>query len=194
MSTVPPKSLIGFPRFALDAGTRWYRCHRSERDPTTPSAVPPRFSPAGRPALYMSNSPEVAVLEVRLPDIGDRVLSNLADWALSELVITADLILANLAAPSSVRWGASRALFTSSDMAMTQAWARDLAAIGFAGLIWPSRVDPYARTIALFDRTLGIVTLATTTPVDIWLSKLGGNRRLGRYGIEAALWSGEAQR
>lgn len=149
----PSEDLTHFPAFALRAGEILFRIHRADRGPWWfGSTGAGRFdlSPP-RGTCYLAEDPLGAFVEVfreahLVPEeaVRRRVQSHLG--------LPRPLRLADCVARKSRMFGVTAAIHSTSDFALTGAWALGLATAGFDGLRYLLSHDPAQRLVgyALF--------------------------------------------
>jgi hypothetical protein len=188
----PPAELEREPLLAhFPAGTRLYRVHSLTRaadafNPCTrPDLRPGRFHPfyvadgTPVPVLYAGTSEEAALFETIFRDVpragpAKRVFpTRYRGTGLSELVLTEDLVLADLRGPGLLRFGLRPRNLTDCSAAHypeTVRWAAALhrAFAGLDGLAWTSRQDNRATAVMLFgDRVPASALAAGSAPLRL---------------------------
>jgi len=140
------------PGASLPAGTTLYRVQASDRDPRIPvSGISTRFGYRG--TLYLATTPYAAIYStiqsMRRPPEASHW--RLAASYLTVLAVRRTLLVADL---SDVRWAKlgvePRIWAPGSPIGDSNELAEILVRRGFAGLLWPSPIDPHARRVVLF--------------------------------------------
>jgi hypothetical protein len=114
-----------------------------------------RFNPCSVPgvgACYLAERPVAALLEC-FKGVTVVAEEDLAAKAHFSADLTADVRLADCAAPAARLFGVNGEIHTTTDYELTQAWASALASAGFAGVSYLCRSDPEMRltSYAFFD-------------------------------------------
>jgi hypothetical protein len=191
MMAVPPEDLSSFPELHLSPGSRWYRRHSAEHDPSTPSSSPLRFSfpenGSFHPALYFSSSPEVAILGLLVSTV--ITLSELKLFAISEFALISPIRAADFAVPACRRWGITPDLYLGSNFRRAQAWAQQLHKAGFDAIQWPSVVNPYDLKLVVFEHARSKFELVDTRSADTFLPERALSASDPRA-LQHALWTG----
>lgn len=159
----PPQDvneLANFPELVLPAGAEVHRIHSADVGAWYFNAEDTwRFNPcstAGLGACYLAERPVAGLLEsfkgVSVVDEQD-----IAAKAHFTVTLEAEIRLADCCAPAAGDFGVNGEIHTTTDYAMTQAWAAAFAQAGFAGVRYLCRSDPGMSLIgyALFDRAGG---------------------------------------
>lgn len=144
------------------AGERLHRGHRlgNAPDALVPGIGDSRFAPLpDTHHTYVSRSRTAGLLESALHELSGRdptiYLAQLDGWALTEVALTADVVLADLRDAALDRLGIARAALVDSDPLhhpCTRRWAaalreRGVARTPVAGVVWHSRqADLHARS------------------------------------------------
>jgi hypothetical protein len=147
----------------VDAGTTWYRIHRTERDPLwfgpVPGAAPEfRFdAPSGEYRIcYLGASPEASFAEtfLRRPPVRLIARAELAARALSRVIVTRKLRLAALHGQGLARAGVAGEVTMGLDYTRSRAVALELwrHAEQVDGISYQCRHDSGELAIALFGR------------------------------------------
>jgi hypothetical protein len=156
----PPQDageLANFPELVLGAGAEVHRIHSADLGAWYFNAENTwRFNPcsiAGLGACYLAEHPVAGLLEnfkgVSVVDEQD-----IAAKAHFTVTLEAEIRLADCCVPAAGDFGVNGEIHTTTDYAMTQAWAAVLAQAGFAGVRYLCRSDSGMSLIgyAFFDR------------------------------------------
>ncbi len=185
----PPKRL---PLTCVPAGTLWMRIHAQARNalwfgPSRGRQPIHRFDdPAGRfRVCYFGTTLEVCFAEtfLRNPPVRILALDDLAGRSIATVELLRDLRLVPLHGPSLARLGVTAELASGGDYQSPQHWSRALWEHHDQpdGLLYRSRHDDSAHSIALYDRAkdgLKIVQAPSLTEDPQQLARL-----LKRYGV-----------
>ena len=157
-----------FPSARVDRRRRWFRHHRRRRSAPDQGAWFFSSSPATAPSVgsgrfdlaqpggtcYLASTATSAVLELVGPEFVRHgwVSGTILDArVVSSLSLPEPVRAAALDHPQASSFRVSAELFTMSDYATTQAWARAFSAAGFGGILTRLRFSPGgARGLALF--------------------------------------------
>jgi hypothetical protein len=143
--------IAAVPEHTLGAGSDLARGYRTDYSatgfPPPGAGRPGRFSPLeGVSHAYAARFASAAVLETALRDVDSRdrlvVAPQLAGWAVSQVVATRSLVLADLRGPSLAALELSPEQLTTAGPAhyrCTGQWAAALHRRGFDGIVWHSR-------------------------------------------------------
>lgn len=148
--------LANFPELVLGAGAEIHRIHAADLGAWYFNAEDTwRFNPcsiAGLGACYLAERPVAGLLEsfkgVSVVDDQD-----IAAKAHFTVTLETEIRLADCCVPAAGDFGVNGEIHTTTDYAMTQAWAAALAQAGFAGVRYLCRSDPEMSLIgyAFFD-------------------------------------------
>jgi RES domain len=153
----PPDDLRAFPSATLRAGSELHRIHSAAMRPWYFNAEDTwRFNPCAAPGLgacYLAERPVAGLLEIYkgLTVVAEQDVATKRHFSAA---LRDELRLADLCAPAAHAFGVNGEVHTTTDYALTQAWAAALAQAGFAGVRYLCRSDPGMRLVgyALFDR------------------------------------------
>ena len=114
-----------------------------------------RFTPCGVPgtgACYFAERPIAGLLE-SYKGVTVVAEQDVADKAHFTATLDAELRLADCCAPAALGFGINAEIHSTTDYALTQAWATAFAIAGFAGVRYFCRSDPAMELVgyALFD-------------------------------------------
>jgi hypothetical protein len=157
--TAPPAdidALRAFPHVALSPGTEIHRIHAAGLSAWYFSGEDTwRFNPCGVPGLGACYFAERAVAGLLESYKGVTVAAeqDVATKTHFTATLEADLRLADCCAAAALGFGINAEIHSTTDYALTQAWATAFAVAGFAGVRYFSRSDPAMDLVgyALFD-------------------------------------------
>jgi hypothetical protein len=163
----PPSNSAGIRVSVIECSVSLFRTHGVSRNPQAPGiAGVNRFVPpdSSYKVLYLGCDAYCAFIETfgHVPGIRTVTTDVLKNKALTELKPTRPLRLIDLTESSAlVRIGADARLFSGA-YDISQMWSKAFHdhPVGAQGLLYPSRLDPSRRTIALFgDRSPKLLEL-----------------------------------
>lgn len=159
----PPQDageLANFSELVLGAGAEVHRIHSVDLGAWYFNAEDTwRFNPcsiAGLGACYLAERPVAALLE-SFKGVSVLDEQDIAAKAHFTVTLEAEICLADCCVPAAGDFGVNGGIHTTTDYAMTQAWAAALAQAGFAGVRYFCRSDPGMSLIgyAFFDKAGG---------------------------------------
>ena len=150
-------ALRAFPQAVLSPGTEIHRIHSAALGAWYFNAEKPwRFTPSGVAGLGACYFAERAIAGLLESYKGVTVVAeqDVASKAHFTAVLEAELALADCCAAAALGFGINAEIHSTTNYALTQAWATAFALAGFSGVRYLCRSDPTMDLVgyAIFDR------------------------------------------